>query len=438
MTAPRNDSAFDIGQVSLASTIVGGSGPDARVTIRYTNGEKKTYSTLTALQESEDFESVLDAVEAGRVLAVDYKVLAFFNGKNANGFRIFEEDIEKAAKDTAGRPLLMDHRVEDSMSEVGVLGESEMTTRGGHTGFKTLVSARDKTFQRDYLRGMRRSYSSHFVPSGKVKCGACGSKGKLHGGRWASLDCGHYRGQEITEGDLKGTVVELLIGASGYRELSSTPNPALRESRAFGPSLSDHGHDNDHAQEMTDMANKAEEKQKDNAVGIPASQFTEVLTSLATVKAEKASLEAEVAKKDATIERLKLAAQKWEERAQNMCIEALQASRRIGNTDEDIEAARVQLSHDFDKGKAFLERRTPMGQFSLDSAGDASANEETLPKGDVGPADTKGQDGAPESPVFKLSNGETAVGLRDALVKLNRGSGWVGPNRRTKKVNGGE
>ena len=134
---------------------------DEKVIIRFTSGETREYDSLKALQQSEDFAEVFQAVESEQVFSIDFNVTAYIDKPNANLFRLNPKSVAAFAATGSDKPLLLDHKKKQT-SRVGTVLSSTLGEKDGKPAIDSLVSARNREFQKDFLRGNVIGFSVGF------------------------------------------------------------------------------------------------------------------------------------------------------------------------------------------------------------------------------------------------------------------------------------
>lgn len=388
------DDEFD-GSCRFDATVMNFAGapntPDqsSEIVIRYFDGNSESFADLKTLQGSDRFGKIVEAVDSGKVFSVEYSIIAFADEANSHCIRPGPGGIRSMVASSKGKPMLQDHREYDSNSEVGLVLSSVEASLNGKDSMVSRVSARDQKFQRAFLSGMRRKYSSGLiVPKSSISCTACGGKmqsktledGYAH---W-SLSCGHKIGQQIETGTGK-KIVEYAFSKADFTELSSTPNPAMKSAKALGATLSIY--------KEPIMADQ--------------NSSQESVTLGARVK------ELEVKLSEATSERdaLKRQLDEAKDLGVKLALDTLKAERFLVGTESDADAKEYFSVVGIERGMAFYRKGKPQMQYSSEAFGSTKGNGEP-----VAPED--GESPKPDAPASVKLSGKSVNNLAEAASVL--------------------
>lgn len=318
---------------------------DGKVTVKWLNGKSETFDSLADLQKSTGFEQIVKDAQEGRLFDIQFDVLFYSDVPNENNLRPQKGELRKAAKMAAGKPVLFNHNTQNANAEIGqVMKASHIQGDGMPESMVGRVSARDKEYQVAYLKGMRRRYSAGFssYPDSMV-CGLCGSTADISDYGYVRMSCGHYRGQRVKMEGGATKIVEHLFKVRDFIELSVTSNPAIKSAQALGASF--------HQEEKEDkMSEKPEQTVTDYS--------------------------AQLQEKDRKISELESLLKKSNDLSFEIAIGALKSERLIVDKDDENSAKEIFEGIGIEKALAFYRKRAPKLQFSSESLGDSSKNEE--------------------------------------------------------------
>lgn len=336
-----------------------------------TSGKVMEFASLKDLQDSEDFQQIIDDINANKVFEINYWVTAFSDTQNANFSRPKPGKLKTIASKYSkeSSPLLDDHKgtQENRKGRISALEYVE----GSPNTLDALVSARKKDAQEDFLRGNSPSYSASFTQPKKVQCSICSKQYKTE--KWGSYSwhypsCDHRKGEKYD-----GKYCEAFFWGTSFLELSRTPMPADTNATTKGKSFS---------------VEDDEEREGEDDMGVKtdAEKFSEQLSEKdAKIAGLTKELEDQKKANDVLFSDLK----KAQESERKFAIMLLQNDRRMDKADEEKpEFKKIFANNDVETAYAIIsrfERKTEIPSTLRGNPPTAAPGEEKSPTSeDVG------------------------------------------------------